>query len=121
LRARPQREPPHHVTVPPWTPRIPPGRDPTPEARARQIIDAALTVAGWIVQDRDDVNVHASPGIAVRETPTATGPADYLLFPDGRACGALEAKPEGTTLLGVVNQGADYTCAAPAGISTRRS
>jgi hypothetical protein len=55
----------------------PPGRDPTPEARARQVIDAALTNAGWIVQDRADLNLHAGPGIAVRETPTATGPADY--------------------------------------------
>jgi type I restriction enzyme R subunit len=99
----------------------PPGRDPTPEARARQVIDTALTTAGWIVQDRDAVNLHAGPGIAVSEAPTATGPADYLLFPDGRACGALEAKPEGTTLLGVVNQGADYNRAAPARISTRRS
>ncbi len=71
-------------------------RDATPEARARQIIDAALAAAGWIVQDRADVNLHASPGIAVRETPTATGPADYLLFLDGRACGVMEAKPEGT-------------------------
>jgi type I restriction enzyme R subunit len=89
-------------------------REAAPEARARQVIDAALTASGWIVQDRDEVNLHAGPGIAVRESPTATGPADYLLFLDGRACGALEAKPEGTTLLGVVNQGADYTRAAPA-------
>ena len=89
-------------------------REAAPEARARQIIDAALIIAGWIVQDRADLNLHAGPGIAVRETPTATGPADYILFLDGRACGVLEAKPEGTTLLGVVNQGADYTRAAPA-------
>jgi type I restriction enzyme R subunit len=66
----------------------PPGRDPTPEACARQVIDPALTTAGWIVQDREGVNLHAGPGIAVRETPTATGPADYRLFLDGRACGA---------------------------------
>jgi type I restriction enzyme R subunit len=89
-------------------------RDAAPEARARQIIDAALAAAGWIVQDRAEVNLHAGPGVAVREPPTATGPADYLLFLDGKACGVLEAKPEGTTLLGVVNQGADYTRAAPA-------
>lgn len=89
-------------------------RDGTPEARARQIIDAALAAAGWIVQDRAAVNLHAGPGVAVRETPTATGPADYLLFLDGRACGVLEAKPEGTTLSGVVRQGDDYTRAAPA-------
>lgn len=89
-------------------------RDAAPEARARQIIDAGLAAAGWIVQDRAEVNLHAGPGIAVRETPTATGPADYLLFLDGRACGVLEAKPEGTTLSGVVRQGDDYRRAAPA-------
>ncbi len=89
-------------------------REATPEARARWVIDAALATAGWLVQDRAEVNLHAGPGIAVRETPTATGPADYLLFLDGRACGVLEAKPEGTTLSGVVRQGDDYTRAAPA-------
>ncbi len=72
----------------------PPGRDQTPEARARQVIDAALTTAGWIVQDRDAVNLHAGPGIAVRETPTATGPADYLLFLDGRACVRSRPSPK---------------------------
>jgi type I restriction enzyme R subunit len=70
------------------------------------IIDAALAAAGWIVQSRADLTLHAGVGIAVRETPTRTGPADYILLLDGRACGLLEAKPEGTTLLGVVNQGA---------------
>jgi type I restriction enzyme, R subunit len=87
----------------------------TPEARARQHIDAMLTRAGWLVQDRRDVNLTAGPGVAVREVPTPTGPADYILFLDGRACGALEAKPEGTTLSGVVRQGSDYARAAPAG------
>ena len=87
----------------------------TPEARARQQIDAMLARAGWIVQNRDAVNLHAGPGVAVREVPTATGPADYLLFIDARACGVLEAKAEGVTLLGVGPQGADYAAAAPAG------
>jgi type I restriction enzyme R subunit len=86
-----------------------------PEARARAIIDTMLGAAGWIVQDRADLNLHAGFGIAVRETPTATGPADYLLFLDGRACGVLEAKPEGATRLGVVRQGDYYARAAPAG------
>ncbi|MCX8133299.1 MAG: DEAD/DEAH box helicase family protein [Roseococcus sp.] len=90
-------------------------RDTAPEARPRQAIDAALAAAGWVVQDRAEVNLHAGPGIAVRETPTPPpGPADHLLFLDGRASGVLEAKPEGTTLIGVVNQGVDYTRAAPA-------
>lgn len=86
-----------------------------PEARARRVIDAALAAAGWVVQDRASLNLHAGPGIALREAQTATGPADYLLFLDRRACGVLEAKPEGTTLLGVLPQGEGYARAAPAG------
>lgn len=93
---------------------IHPGRNPAPQARARQVIDADLTLARWIVQDREEVDFHAGPGIAVRETLTATAPADYLILFDGRAGGALKAKPEGTILFGVVNQGTDYTRAAPA-------
>jgi len=74
-----------------------------------------LALAGWIVQSRDELNLHAGPGVAVREVPTPTGPADYILFLDSRACGALEAKPEGVTLSGVVPHGADYAGAAPQG------
>jgi type I restriction enzyme, R subunit len=74
-----------------------------------------LVRAGWVVQSREELNLHAASGVAVREAPTSTGPADYLLFLDRRACGALEAKPEGHTLSGVGRQGADYTAAAPSG------
>jgi type I restriction enzyme R subunit len=90
-------------------------RGDTPEARARVTIDAILAAAGWIVQSRAQLNLHAGPGVAVREAATATGPADYLLFLNARACGVLEAKPEGTTLSGVIGQGAGYARAAPAG------
>jgi type I restriction enzyme R subunit len=90
-----------------------PSRAVTPEAIARRHIDAMLSGAGWIVQSRAELNLHAGPGIAVCETPTRTGPADYILFLDGRACGVLEAKAAGTTLIGVVPQGADYARAAP--------
>lgn len=84
-----------------------------PEARSRAKIDATLAQAGWIVQSRADLNLHAGPGVAVREVPTPTGPADYILFLDARACGSLEAKPEGVTLSGVVPQGSGYAAAAP--------
>ena len=90
----------------------------TPEARARRVIDKMLAGAGWIVQSRAELNLHAGPGVAVREVPTPTGPADYILFLDGRACGALEAKPEGVTLSGVVPQGTRYAAAAPQGYPT---
>jgi type I restriction enzyme R subunit len=87
----------------------------TPEARARIKIDAMLVAAGWIVQHRDELNLHAGPGVAVREVPTPTGPADYVLFLDRKACAVLEAKPEGVTLLGTGPQGADYAAHAPSG------
>jgi len=64
----------------------------TPEQRAREAIDAMLAAAGWVVQDRAGMNLSAARGVAVREFPLRTGEADYLLFVDGRAAGALEAK-----------------------------
>ena len=39
---------------------------------------------------------------------TDTGPADYMLFIDGKACGILEAKREGAQLGGVAEQSARY-------------
>ena len=50
----------------------------------------------------------AGLGVAVREFPTESGPADYLLFVDRFAVGVVEAKPVGTTLLGVAEQAARY-------------
>ncbi len=82
---------------------------PSPEPLARQHIDALLTAAGWEVQDRSAMNLGAGLGVAVREFPLATGPADYLLFVDRRAIGVVEAKPEGTTLAGVEAQSARYS------------
>lgn len=55
------------------------------------------------------MNLGAGLGVAVREFPLATGPADYLLFVDRRALGVVEAKPEGTTLAGVEAQSARYS------------
>jgi type I site-specific restriction endonuclease len=63
----------------------------TTEARARQLIDQRLRVAGWQVQDRKDLNLGAGRGVAVREYPTAVGPADYLLFVDRLPVGIVEA------------------------------
>jgi type I site-specific restriction endonuclease len=43
----------------------------SPEQKPRRAIDAGLTAAGWIVQDRDDLDLTAGRGIAVeRETRT---------------------------------------------------
>jgi type I restriction enzyme R subunit len=66
-------------------------------------IDASLEAAGRAVQDINAVNLTASRGVAVQEFPLKSryGFADYLLFVDGQAVGAVEAKKEGATLNGV--------------------
>ena len=84
-----------------------------PEEKARQEIDQLLLAAGWQVQDYNDLNLGASIGIAVREFPLTTGFADYLLFIDREAVGAIEAKPEGTTLSGVEDQTWGYLSGLP--------
>ena len=45
---------------------VPRGPD-APEQRTRQKIDATLGSSGWVVQDRDEMNVSAGRGVAVRE------------------------------------------------------
>ena len=66
----------------------------TPEAKARQQIDQKLVQAGWVVQDMKQLNLAAGPGVAVREYPTDTGPADYVLFVNRQAAGVIEAKKD---------------------------
>ena len=82
-----------------------------PEAAAREDIDRQLMAAGWLIQDKKDLNLHASRGVAVREMQSHGGPADYILFVDGKALGVVEAKKEGTTLSAVAEQSARYTAA----------
>src|SRR5680860_1721764 len=52
------------------------------EQRARAIIDRQLSAAGWVVQDRGDLNLFAGTGVAVREVIMAAGHgrADYVLY-----------------------------------------
>lgn len=64
----------------------------TPEAKAREKIDARLTESGWVVQDKNQLNLGAGQGVAVREYPTDSGPADYVLFIDRQPVGVIEAK-----------------------------
>ncbi|MEW8579630.1 MAG: DEAD/DEAH box helicase family protein [Candidatus Thiodiazotropha sp.] len=78
------------------------------EVQTREAIDRKLTDAGWIIQDKKRISLYESLGVAVREMDTDTGPADYLLFIDGKACGIIEAKREGTDLGGVAEQSARY-------------
>ena len=86
----------------------------TPERQARAHIDDMLDEAGWAVQDLDRYDPGVpEEGIAIREFPFDSGPADYLLVVGGEAVGVLEAKPEGTTLGGVAEQSQKYATSAP--------
>ena len=81
-----------------------------PEARARIEIDRRLEACGWVVQSRDELDIYAALGVAVREYPLKPGhgEADYLLYADGKAIGIVEAKPEGFPLRGVETQSRKY-------------
>ena len=85
----------------------------TPEAKARQNIDAQLRACGWVIQDRTAMNLYAGQGVAVREFPLDTGYADYLLFVDRKAVGVIEAKKEGVPLTIAEGQAGSYTAGLP--------
>ena len=77
----------------------------TPEAEARQTIDSMLEASGWQVQNYVESDTDDSLGIAVREYLLQDDQqADYLLFINGVAVGILEAKKEGMTLSGAMQQ-----------------
>jgi type I restriction enzyme R subunit len=86
------------------------------EQRARVLIDAQLSAAGWSVQDRGSEQLIGNAGVAVREAVMAPGHGrvDYLLYVERRVVGVIEAKPEGTTLSGVEWQSAMYATGLPA-------
>ncbi len=65
-----------------------------PEQSARDNIDCMLQAAGWTVQELRTLNPSAGLGVAVKEYPTATGPADYILFVERQPVGVIEAKRE---------------------------
>ncbi|CAM3469029.1 DEAD/DEAH box helicase family protein [Mycolicibacterium frederiksbergense] len=83
-------------------------RPPRNEIQSRRIIDKQLSDAGWLIQNYNDMNPTAGAGVAVREFPVATGFADYILYVDGRIVGVIEAKREGTLLIGVEQQTRKY-------------
>ncbi len=84
-----------------------------PEEKARESIDKLLREAGWIIQDRNQLNLGAGLGVAVREYPLKEGPVDYLLFVNRKAVGVVEAKAEGHTLSGVAEQSEKYSRGVP--------
>jgi type I restriction enzyme R subunit len=97
----------------------PSGSKKAPEAKAREKIDSLLAQAGWLVQDREDMNLTASDAIAVREFKLEKGHGyvDYLLFVDGNALGVVEAKPAGFSLTSVEFQAKKYVEGLPASLT----
>ena len=61
------------------------------------------------------MNLYVSQGVAVREfiMSTGHGRADYVLFVDQKAVGAIKAKPSGTPLAGVEPQSAKFSKGLP--------
>ncbi len=92
----------------------------TPEQRARRNIDNMLQASGWHVQNYAGHDTDAALGVAVREYRLkADQRADYLLFIGGVAIGLIEAKPEGTTLSGALQQAERYRASLPDDLPNR--
>src|SRR5712692_11482796 len=93
-----------------------------PEDRARTNIDRLLTAAGWLIQNRDSINIEAGRGVAIREFQLAPehGFADYLIYIDGYAAGVVEAKKAGVPLIGVEIQSAKYSEGLPPNLPAPR-
>ena len=82
-----------------------------PEEQARVLIDAQLVAAGWVVQDREAIDLVNHVGVAVREVIMEkwAGRADYVLYLNRKMVGVIEAKPQGTTLMAVQWQSHRYS------------
>ena len=79
-----------------------------------------LEAAGWRVQNYAERDTAAALGVAVREYRLrADQRADYLLFIGGVAIGVIEAKPEGTTLSGALQQAERYRANLPDDLPNR--
>ena len=63
-----------------------------PEQLARDQIDKQLNACGWLIQSKNQINLNAATGVAIREYQTDIGPADYVLFVNKQPVGIIEAK-----------------------------
>ncbi len=63
-----------------------------PEQLARDKIDVELTQCAWVIQKKNQINLSAATGIAIREYQTDIGPADYVLFVNKQPVGIIETK-----------------------------
>jgi type I restriction enzyme, R subunit len=81
-----------------------------PEQIARDKIDKMLIDAGWIVQSKNEVDLGAGRGVALREYQAETKFADYVLFVDKKPVGIIEAKKEdeGHKLTVAEDQASEY-------------
>src|SRR3989339_153036 len=87
-----------------------------PEDKARHdLINPTLEKSGWKVQHFKTANIYATKGVAVEffQMGKSVGEADYVLFVDGKACGIIEAKKEGMTLIGKEPQSNRYAQGFP--------
>ncbi|MFQ1607741.1 type I restriction-modification system endonuclease [Aeromonas veronii] len=83
------------------------------EKETRLIIDQQLTEAGW---EADTVNLRFSKGArplpntnrAIAEWPTASGPADYVLFCGLTPVSVVEAKKSARNVYGAIDQAKRY-------------
>ena len=99
-----------------------PDANQNPEQAARDRIDAMLEESGWKVQAKKKIDFAAGAGLAVREYPTDTGPADYVQFVSQSACGVIEAKREdaGQNLTTVEDQTLGYAQAKLKWVSNKQ-
>ncbi|MDB5208247.1 MAG: restriction endonuclease subunit [Flavisolibacter sp.] len=84
-----------------------------PEQLARDEIDRQLLACGWMIQDKKTFNLSANIGVAIREFQTSVGPADYVLFVNGKPVVLIEAKreEEGVRLTMHEDQSTEYASA----------
>ncbi len=82
-----------------------------PEQIARDNIDKQLIACGWVIQDKDKINLNASFGVVVRYYLTQDRKeTDFVLFVDKKPIGIIEAKreEEGFRLTTVEEQSKEY-------------
>lgn len=84
------------------------------ESETRRLIDEQLRQAGWIA---DSINLRYAKGtrpeknknLAIAEWPTATGPADYVLFHGLTPIAAIEGKRQNLDVSGALQQARRYS------------
>jgi len=84
------------------------------EAETRKLIDQQLRQAGW---EADSTTIRYATGarpekgknLAIAEWPTASGPADYILFVGLTSIAAVEAKRKNTDVSGALQQAKRYS------------